>query len=44
MFHAVSLLDEITVRNADVLSLELSGEGAESLPPTNATSRGGPPS
>src|ERR1700754_5338928 len=32
VFHAVSLLDEITVRNADVLSLELSGEGAESLP------------
>jgi 4-diphosphocytidyl-2-C-methyl-D-erythritol kinase len=32
VFHAVSLLDEVTVRNADVLSLELSGEGAESLP------------
>jgi 4-diphosphocytidyl-2-C-methyl-D-erythritol kinase len=36
VFHAVSLFDEITVRNADVLSLELSGEGfdedAESLP------------
>jgi 4-diphosphocytidyl-2-C-methyl-D-erythritol kinase len=27
VFHAVSLFDEITVRNADVLSLELSGEG-----------------
>ena len=32
VFHAVSLLDEITVRNADVLSLEMAGEGAESLP------------
>ncbi len=32
VFHAVSLLDEVTVSNADVLSLELSGEGAESLP------------
>jgi 4-diphosphocytidyl-2-C-methyl-D-erythritol kinase len=32
VFHAVSLLDEVTVRNADVLSLEMSGEGAESLP------------
>ena len=32
VFHAVSLLDEVTVRNADVLSLELAGEGAESLP------------
>ncbi len=32
VFHAVSLFDEITVRNADVLSLELSGEGVESLP------------
>jgi 4-diphosphocytidyl-2-C-methyl-D-erythritol kinase len=32
VFHAVSLLDEITVRNADVLSLELAGEGVESLP------------
>ena len=29
VFHAVSLLDEITVRNADVLSLELTGEGCE---------------
>lgn len=27
VFHAVSLFDEITVRNADVLSLELSGDG-----------------
>jgi 4-diphosphocytidyl-2-C-methyl-D-erythritol kinase len=32
VFHAVSLLDEVTVRTADVLSLELAGEGAESLP------------
>jgi 4-diphosphocytidyl-2-C-methyl-D-erythritol kinase len=32
VFHAVSLLDEITVRNADVLSLDMSGEGVESLP------------
>ena len=31
-FHAVSLLDEATVRNADVLSLELAGEGEGSLP------------
>jgi len=29
VFHAVSLFDEITVRNADVLSLELSGEGLD---------------
>ena len=32
VFHAVSLLDEVTVSNADVLSLELVGEGVESLP------------
>jgi 4-diphosphocytidyl-2-C-methyl-D-erythritol kinase len=32
VFHAVSLFDEVTVRGADVLSLELSGEGAEALP------------
>ncbi|QUR69920.1 4-(cytidine 5'-diphospho)-2-C-methyl-D-erythritol kinase [Mycobacterium spongiae] len=32
VFHAVSLVDEVTVRNADVLSLELVGEGAEQLP------------
>ena len=32
VFHAVSLLDEVTVRNADVLSLELAGEGVGSLP------------
>lgn len=32
VFHAVSLFDEVTVRNADVLSLEHVGEGAETLP------------
>lgn len=32
VFHAVSLVDEVTVRNADVLSLQLSGEGASQLP------------
>ncbi|MEO3757871.1 4-(cytidine 5'-diphospho)-2-C-methyl-D-erythritol kinase [Mycobacterium sp. B14F4] len=32
VFHAVSLLDEITVRNADVLTLEMSGEGVDTLP------------
>ncbi|KZS52216.1 4-(cytidine 5'-diphospho)-2-C-methyl-D-erythritol kinase [Mycobacterium kansasii] len=32
VFHAVSLVDEVTVRNADVLSLELVGEGARELP------------
>ncbi|MDV3129030.1 4-(cytidine 5'-diphospho)-2-C-methyl-D-erythritol kinase [Mycobacterium sp. 21AC1] len=32
VFHAVSLQDEVTVRNADVLSLTMSGEGVESLP------------
>ncbi len=32
VFHAVSLVDEITVRNADVLSLEIGGEGADQLP------------
>jgi 4-diphosphocytidyl-2-C-methyl-D-erythritol kinase len=32
VFHAVSLLDEVTVRNADLLSLEMSGEGVDSLP------------
>jgi 4-diphosphocytidyl-2-C-methyl-D-erythritol kinase len=32
VFQAVSLLDEVTVRNADVLSLELVGEGADALP------------
>lgn len=32
VFHAVSLFDEVTVRNADMLSLEMAGEGSESLP------------
>jgi 4-diphosphocytidyl-2-C-methyl-D-erythritol kinase len=32
VFHAVSLLDEVTVRNADVLSLDMVGEGGGSLP------------
>jgi len=32
VFHAVSLVDEVTVRNADVLSLQTVGEGAEELP------------
>jgi 4-diphosphocytidyl-2-C-methyl-D-erythritol kinase len=32
VFQAVSLLDEVTVRNADVLSLEVVGEGADKLP------------
>jgi 4-diphosphocytidyl-2-C-methyl-D-erythritol kinase len=32
VFHAVSLVDEVTVRSADVLSLEITGEGAEALP------------
>jgi 4-diphosphocytidyl-2-C-methyl-D-erythritol kinase len=32
IFHAVSLLDEVIVRNADVLSLEMAGEGVDSLP------------
>ncbi|WP_407685085.1 4-(cytidine 5'-diphospho)-2-C-methyl-D-erythritol kinase [Mycobacterium sp. HUMS_1102779] len=32
VFQAVSLIDEVTVRNADVLSLELVGEGADTLP------------
>ncbi len=32
VFHAVSLFDEITVRSADVLSLECIGEGADQLP------------
>ena len=32
VFHAVSLLDEVTVRDADVLSLEMVGEGSDSLP------------
>ncbi|MGA9375774.1 MAG: 4-(cytidine 5'-diphospho)-2-C-methyl-D-erythritol kinase, partial [Mycobacterium sp.] len=32
VFHAVSLFDDVTVRTADLLSLEMSGEGSESLP------------
>ncbi len=32
VFHAVSLLDEVTVLSADVLELEFSGEGADQLP------------
>ncbi|WP_197378391.1 4-(cytidine 5'-diphospho)-2-C-methyl-D-erythritol kinase [Mycolicibacterium mengxianglii] len=32
VFHAVSLFDEITVRTADVMSLTIVGEGAETLP------------
>jgi len=35
VFHAVSLLDEVTVSTADTLSVELAGEGAESLPTDN---------
>ena len=32
VFHAVSLVDEVTVRDADVLSLRVAGEGADVLP------------
>jgi 4-diphosphocytidyl-2-C-methyl-D-erythritol kinase len=32
VFHAVSLFDEITVRTADVLALDIIGEGADVLP------------
>ena len=32
VFHAVSVQDEVTVRNADVLSVDMVGEGFESLP------------
>ena len=32
VFHAVSLADEVTVRAADVLSLQVSGEGADRVP------------
>ncbi len=32
VFHAVSLVDQVTVRNADVLSLGLVGEGANHVP------------
>lgn len=32
VFHAVSLLDEVTVRNADLLSVRVTGEGTDELP------------
>ncbi|UXA17141.1 4-(cytidine 5'-diphospho)-2-C-methyl-D-erythritol kinase [Mycobacterium sp. SMC-4] len=32
VFHAVSLFDEVTVTTADLLSLEVTGEGAQTLP------------
>lgn len=32
IFHAVSLLDEVTVRTSDTLSIEVTGEGADTLP------------
>ena len=32
VFHAVSLADEVTVRDADVLSLRTTGEGAGEVP------------
>ncbi|WP_285032234.1 4-(cytidine 5'-diphospho)-2-C-methyl-D-erythritol kinase [Mycolicibacterium sp. lyk4-40-TYG-92] len=32
VFHAVSLFDEVTVRTADLLSVEMFGDGAEGLP------------
>ena len=32
VFHAVSLSDEVTVRDADVLSVRLVGEGADEVP------------
>lgn len=32
VFHAVSLVDEVTVRTADVLSLQTVGEGADQVP------------
>ena len=32
VFHAVSLTDQVTVRTADVLSLQLVGEGAGEVP------------
>lgn len=35
LFHAVSLFDEVTVRNADLLSLEMTGEGVAGLPTDN---------
>ena len=35
LFHAVSLFDEVTVRNADLLSVEMTGEGVTGLPTDN---------
>ena len=35
LFHAVSLFDEVTVRNADLLSLEMTGDGVAGLPTDN---------
>jgi len=32
VFHAVSLLDEVTIRTSDTLSVEVTGEGADTLP------------
>lgn len=32
VFHAVSLVDEVTIRDADLLSLRIAGEGADALP------------
>jgi 4-diphosphocytidyl-2-C-methyl-D-erythritol kinase len=32
VFHAVSLVDDVTVRDADLLSLQVVGEGADLLP------------
>lgn len=32
VFHAVSLSDDVTVRTSDVLSLQVSGEGADEVP------------
>ncbi|MDI3314955.1 MAG: 4-(cytidine 5'-diphospho)-2-C-methyl-D-erythritol kinase [Mycobacterium sp.] len=32
VFHAVSLFDEVTVRSADLLALDIRGEGADQLP------------
>ena len=32
VFHAVSLSDEVTVREADLLSLQMFGEGADAVP------------
>lgn len=44
VFHAVSLVDEVTVRNADVLSLQTVGRAPSSYRPTSATSPGRRPS